>query len=136
MCFSPLRFTRRTVTHGVSNHKLSLKCFFILIVFKELVPHETKIARENMVNFLFQRNLFSPFDSRSHSSPTSGKFYPDCSIGQDPVLDFQNIGGEALLFLTPFVTEKKASWIHTLALLANVSHEGEKKQSVSRRVIC
>lgn len=89
MCFSPLRFTRR-VTHGVSNHKLSLKCFFILIVFKELVPHETKIARENMVNFLFQQNLFSPFGSRSHSSPTSGKFYPDCSIGQDPVLDFQN----------------------------------------------
>ena len=89
MCFGPLRFARKTVTHGVSNHRMSLKCFFILIVFKELVSHETKIARENMVRFLISAKSLQPLWLYK-SFPSPGKCDPNYSRDQAPVLDVQN----------------------------------------------
>ena len=108
--------------------------------------------------FWVQQNFFSHFGSRSHSLPTLSKLYPNCSSGQDPVLDFQNRTGwgkgTEIQWRRPshglwphgdprtcfshihFVTGKKGPWIHVLASLANVNHGGWKSQSVSRRVVC
>lgn len=94
MCFGLLRFARKTVTHGVSNHRMSLKCFFILIVFKEIVSHETKIARENTVRFLISAKSLQPLWLYK-SFPSPGKCDPNYSRDQALGLDVQDqIGWE------------------------------------------